>query len=190
MQQPPVKQADVRLPRPPGTDVEGGARVTPESYSPGPSDGKIWKGEWMKLWVLIFRACALAFSCLSFILMACVGDFYLYYGLSYLLGIAVIVTVYTAVQVGIKGHELRTKTDVIPRKVAIWIDFCGDQLLAYMLFSSASVGATISVALRSEYTGVGLELVAASVSMSVLAFVSLTPAALFSAYRLFANLSN
>ncbi|XP_021731298.1 CASP-like protein 4B1 [Chenopodium quinoa] len=191
MQQQPEKEAAGTLPRPPGNDVEGGARVRPEANTgpAGSSDGKKMKGDRLKLWAFIFRACALAVSLLSFILMVAVTDFYLYSGFSYVLGIAIIVMVYTAVQVGIKGHELRTKKDVISPKIAIWIDFCGDQFLAYMIFSSGSAGATMSISLSNDfYTNSGLQLVAASVSMSVLAFIFLAPAALLSSYRLFANL--
>ncbi|KNA05126.1 hypothetical protein SOVF_193230 [Spinacia oleracea] len=182
MQHQPEKQRNETLPPPPGGDVEN----TPTA---GSLDGKkLMKGDRLKLWGFIFRACAMAVSLLSFILMVAVSDFYLYAGFSYVLGIAIIVMVYTTVQVGIKGHELRTKKDVIPPNIAIWIDFCGDQVLAYMIFSSASSGATTSISLGTVYMSSGLQLVAASVSMSVLAFLFLAPAALLSAYRLFANL--
>ncbi|KAL2900015.1 CASP-like protein 4B1 [Bienertia sinuspersici] len=170
MQQPQRKE-EAPIPRPPGSDVEGGGETParPEKF---------------------FRACALLFSFLSFILMAFVSDFYLYGGFSFVLGVAIVTTAYMAVQVGIKGHELRTLEVVISPRVAVWIDFCGDQFLAYMLLSSATAGATTSVGLRNgySYATVGLELVAASVSMSIFAFIFLAPATLFSAYRLFANI--
>lgn len=81
MQQ-PEKRGDVTLPRPPRNDVEGGAAgvTTPESNSQGSLDLKKWKWDWMKKWVLILRACVLAFTFIAFILMASVGDFYLYAG--------------------------------------------------------------------------------------------------------------
>ncbi|KMT06639.1 hypothetical protein BVRB_7g158060 [Beta vulgaris subsp. vulgaris] len=189
MQQ-PEKRGDETLPRPPRNDVEGGAAgvTTPESNSQGSLDLKKWKWDWMKKWVLILRACVLAFTFIAFILMASVGDFYLYAGPSYLLGVAIIVTLYSAVQVGIKGHELRTKKDVISPKIVAWIDLCGDQFLAYMLFSSSSAGAAISIGLKSELlTNVGLELMAASVSMSIFAFFCMAPIALFSSCRFFSN---
>ncbi|XP_021731297.1 CASP-like protein 4B3 [Chenopodium quinoa] len=174
---------------------EGSARVRPEqvntvSSGASNSDGqKLLKGERLKLWGFIFRICAMVVSFLSSVLMVSVSDFHVFPGLSYVLGIAIIVVVYTTVQVGIKGHELRTKEDVIPPKAAIWIDFCGDQFLAYVLFSSSSTGATLSIILSSGvYMTVGLQLVAASVSMSVLTCIFLAFAALISSYCLFANI--
>uniref|UniRef100_A0A803L352 CASP-like protein n=1 Tax=Chenopodium quinoa TaxID=63459 RepID=A0A803L352_CHEQI len=184
------------MPRPQENDIEGGARARPEDINTASmeyySDGgkKLLKGDRMKLWAFIFRTCAMTVSFLSFILIVIVPDFYLFSALSYVLGIAIIVVVYTVVQVGIKGHELRTKKDVISPKVALWIDFCGDQLLAYMIFSSGSSGATLSMFISNNgnNTNVTLQVVAASISMSILAFIFLAPAALLSSYRLFANL--
>lgn len=56
---------------------------------------------------------------------------------SYLFSMAVLTTVYMAVQVGFKGHELRTKKDVIPPKVSVWIDYSGDQVYIFLFLSPA-----------------------------------------------------
>lgn len=54
---------------------------------------------------------------------------------SYGFAIALIAMVYTVVQVGIKGHELRTGNDVITPELAYWIDFIGDQVrLSFCVF--------------------------------------------------------
>ncbi|KAL2928919.1 CASP-like protein 4B3 [Bienertia sinuspersici] len=59
--------------------------------------------------------------------------------------------VYSATQVGIKGEELRTGKDVISPDTAVWIDFIGDQVMAYLLLSSASVGAMTTSSLRRSW---------------------------------------
>ncbi|CAO2839244.1 unnamed protein product [Amaranthus hypochondriacus] len=186
-----MQQAEERanIPRPPGRDVEGGGAgaMTPE----GKERKVAAPGDSMKKWVFVCRACALVASFLSFILMVFVSDFTQAEGFSYLFSMAVLTTVYMAVQVGFKGHELRTKKDVIPPKVSVWIDYSGDQFLAYMLFSSASVGATTCNFIRSAgLEGPGFGIAAASVSMSFFAFFSLAFTSIFSAYRLFTLLSN
>ncbi|CAO2839245.1 unnamed protein product [Amaranthus hypochondriacus] len=174
---------DASLPRASGKDAEDGrvgAGARPE-----------WKGGWTRIWDFICRATALVVSFLSFILMVCVGDFTLYHGLSFVFAMAIVTLVYCGVQVGIKGHELRTKKYVISPKIAVWIDFPLDQVLAYMLFSSASVAARecsflqISIEAAGGVVGSGFQLAAASTAMTFLLFLCLSFAALFSASRFF-----
>ncbi|XP_057536192.1 CASP-like protein 4B1 [Amaranthus tricolor] len=187
------KYQQPELTQPPGSDVEVGSGTRPESNFRGLSDVQKWKKEdWMKKGVLalILRSCALVFSFLAFILFATLPGFHLTESMSYGFAIALIAMVYTVVQVGIKGHELRTGNDVITPELAYWIDFIGDQVLAYMLFSSASVGAAITNPARKlAYRDPTLDHIAAAISMSFLAFFSLASAALISSYHLFAELS-
>ncbi|KMS94681.1 hypothetical protein BVRB_016340 [Beta vulgaris subsp. vulgaris] len=119
------------VPRPPGSDVEGEDGARRESNFKGVSDVQKWKEEdWMKKGVLALglRACALLFSFLSFILMVVIPNFHLDQGSSFVFAIALICMVYTAIQVGIKGDELRTGRYIISPEIAVWIDFIGDQV--------------------------------------------------------------
>ncbi|KNA21470.1 hypothetical protein SOVF_042750 [Spinacia oleracea] len=192
MQQ-PEKQTEI--PRPPGSDdLEDGAKeVRPESHFRGLSDVQQWRKEdWMKkgVLVLVLRACALLFSFLAFIIVAVVPGFHLVESTSYLFAIALITMVYTASQVGIKGHELRTGKDVISSDIVVWIDFIGDQVMAYMLISAASTGGMSTSAMRNMgYINPIVEKESAAVAMCFLAFFSVASASLISGYHLFTELS-
>ncbi|XP_021731295.1 CASP-like protein 4B1 [Chenopodium quinoa] len=98
--------------------------------------------------------------------------------------------VYTAIQVGIKGHELRTEKDIISPDVVVWIDFIGDQVMTYMLLSSASTGAmSTNLARNMGYVNPIVEKESTAVAMAFLAFFSLASASLISGYHLFTELS-
>ncbi|KAL9227750.1 hypothetical protein vseg_003401 [Gypsophila vaccaria] len=178
------------LPPPPGLDSEAG-QVRPESNFRGLSDVQKWKGDWMKKGALacIFRAVTLLYSFLAFMLVVTFPDFTTYPDYSYLFSIALVTIIYTAVWVGIKGHELRTGDVIIPHNVTLWLNFCGDQLLALMLLSSASSAASFirnDEARGEEVLGQGK----AAVAMAFLGFFSLESAALITGYNFSIHLSN
>lgn len=180
------------IPPPPGADMEGGTG-RPESVFRGLSDVQQWKkDDWMKKGMIVLRALALLFSFLSFIVMVALDGFDNYESLNYVLAIAIIAMVYTAVQTGIKVHELRTGKSVIPPEVATWFDFSLDQIMAYMLLSSASAATAIVNAIRKSWwaSDTGIHHASAAISMSYLAFFSLAPAALISGYYLACQLSS
>ncbi|XP_021761000.1 CASP-like protein 4B1 [Chenopodium quinoa] len=190
--QQPEKQTEIPLP--PGSDMEdGGAKGRPESHFRGLSDVQKWRKEdWMKkgVLVLVLRAFALLFSFLSFIIMVVIPNFQLSEPNSYVFSIALITMVYTAIQVGIKGHELRIGKDIISSDVVVWIDFIGDQVMTYMLLSSASTGAmNTNLARNMGYVNPIVEKESTAVAMAFLAFFSLASASLISGYHLFTELS-
>ncbi|KAK9723609.1 hypothetical protein RND81_05G011900 [Saponaria officinalis] len=167
---------------------------TPEKHFVGPvtpshavdvEAGAVTKECWVKKKpvVLILRASALLFSVISFLLMVTVSDFTNYSALCYVFAITLVVIVYTAVFVGIHGHEVRTGEVVIPSKVAVWMNFLGDQLLALMLLSAGSASAEAATALRQAYVGSGVDQVTASVAMAFITFAALETAALISTYN-------
>ncbi|KAL9227752.1 hypothetical protein vseg_003403 [Gypsophila vaccaria] len=108
---------------------------------------------------------------------------------SYVFAIVLVVIVYTAVFVGIHGHEVRTGEVVIPPKVAVWMNFLGDQILALMLLSAGSAGAEAATALRQMYVGSAVDQATAAVAMAFIAFIALEPAALISTYNFSVYLS-
>ncbi|KAK9734329.1 hypothetical protein RND81_04G132000 [Saponaria officinalis] len=165
------------LPPPPGAaDVEAG-QVRPESNFRGLSSVEKFKKDedLMRkgVLVLICRAVALFFSFLTFMLMVTISNFSYYTAFSYVFTIALFVMVYTAVLVGIKGHEILTGQQIIKSEIGIWIEFVGDQVMALLLLSAASAGASLS-----PYGQAG-----ASICMSFLTFFSLEAAALISGYN-------
>ncbi|KAK9723607.1 hypothetical protein RND81_05G011700 [Saponaria officinalis] len=164
------------------------AAWTPEKHFVGAVDveaGAARNECWVKkkAMVLVLRASALLISFISFCVMVSVSDFTNYPALSYVFAITLVVIVYATVFVGIHGHEVRTGEVVISSKVAVWMNFLGDQLLALMLLSAGSAGAEAVTALRQEYMGPGVDKVTASVAMTFITFAALEAAALISTYN-------
>ncbi|KAH9614512.1 hypothetical protein KSS87_023106 [Heliosperma pusillum] len=166
----PEKHLVGAVPPSPAADVEAGVAVK-----------ECWVKK--KAVTLILRASALLFSVISFMLMVTVTDFTNYSALCYVFTIVLVVMIYTAVFVGIHGHEVRTGEVVIPPKVAVWMNFIGDQILALMLLSAGSAGAETVTALRQDYVGPAVDQLTASVAMTFLLFLALEPAALISTYN-------
>ncbi|CAL0304400.1 unnamed protein product [Lupinus luteus] len=134
---------------------------------------------------LAFRGAALVFSLISFIVMASNkhGDwrqFYHYEEYRYLVGIAILSTLYTALQVFV---QVTGKLFVKPRTGSI-IEFVGDQVMAYFLISSASSAIPITNRMREGADNIFTDTSSAAISMSLFAFLCVAVSALISGYKL------
>ncbi|KAJ4969736.1 hypothetical protein NE237_002835 [Protea cynaroides] len=153
----------------------------------------------MKKSQVVLRTIGFVFSVLSFVIMACnrhgiTTDGVLYYSdnfndydaYRYLLSVAVISTVYTKFQVVRQIIELCTGKLMLSHEGLNFVDFIGDQIVAYLLISAASTavpttndGRTSGVLLSSFTNSC-----AASISMAFMAFLAMALSALISGYRL------
>ncbi|KAH9319543.1 hypothetical protein KI387_021312, partial [Taxus chinensis] len=105
---------------------------------------------------LALRCAEVVFSFLSFVIMASNNQgipgmrFDDYEEYSYSLAIAVIAFVYVAAQLGRGIYDELFAHNLFPKIVFCYIDFVGDQVLAYLLISSSSSAASITNRLRDE----------------------------------------
>ncbi|OIW01360.1 hypothetical protein TanjilG_12900 [Lupinus angustifolius] len=138
---------------------------------------------------LALRGAALIFSLISFIVMASNkhGDwreFDHYEEYRYLLGIAILSTLYTAVQVFLQVQELSTGKQFIKPRTGSIIEFVGDQVMAYFLISSASSAIPLTNRMREGADNIFTDTSSAAISMSLFAFFSVALSALISGYKL------
>ncbi|KAK9290922.1 hypothetical protein L1049_009101 [Liquidambar formosana] len=149
-----------------------------------------WKREdLLKRGSLALRGLALLFSLLSFIIMASNkhGDgrnFDQYEEYRYVLAIAILSTLYTGGQALRQVHELSTGKFYFSRRNLALLDFFGDQIMAYLLISSASAATPMTNRMREGADNIFTDSTAAAISMSFFAFLSLAVSALFSGYKL------
>ncbi|KAI3916374.1 hypothetical protein MKW92_028980 [Papaver armeniacum] len=154
-------------------DVEsGGAAAIPTTtVTPGKS-GHLMKGS------LILRAAALVFSAISFIIMANVKGFDDYDQSRYVFAGGIISTIYNVFQVSCQSYYLLAGKSMFAEHTISFMtlaDFFGDQIIAYLLISCASVIAPSVATLREAEDELLADhgtsnLVAASTSMAFLAF--------------------
>ncbi|XP_057440333.1 CASP-like protein 4B1 [Lotus japonicus] len=149
-----------------------------------------WRREdLLKRGSLGLRGIALLFSLISFIAMASNqhGDwreFDKYEEYRYLLAIAILSCLYTGAQVFRQVHELSTGKQLIQPRMAAMIDFIGDQIIAYLLISSASSAIPITNRMREGADNIFTDSSASAISMSIFAFLCLALSALISGYKL------
>ncbi|XP_021765960.1 CASP-like protein 4B1 [Chenopodium quinoa] len=178
----------------PGNDMERGSPVAaPASGETEHGVGSIlrrWKREdLIKKGSLTLRALSLVFSLLSFIIMASNNhgggqDFGNYEEFRYLLAIAILSTLYTGLQCFRHVNELSRAKEFVDPKTAAMIDFVGDQILAYLLLSSASSAIPMTNRMREGGDNIFTDSCAAAISMSLLAFISLACSSVIAGYKL------
>ncbi|KAA8517711.1 hypothetical protein F0562_015185 [Nyssa sinensis] len=137
------------------------------------------------------RGSGCLFSFLAFVIMASNNhgdneDFNEYEQYRYVLAMAIISMVYTGVQAVRQFVELYTGKQWLSTASLQWINFCGDQILAYLLISatSSAIPLTDSMKFSTDYDPVFIESSAAAISMEFLAFLVLAVSALISGYQL------
>ncbi|RZC86366.1 hypothetical protein C5167_030445 [Papaver somniferum] len=162
----------------PRTDMESGGQAIPAAR-PGKSE-KV---------SLILRVAALVFSVVSFIIMACTKNFDGLHQLRYLLAAGILCTVYTTFQVTRQSYYISTGKSLFEQRTTSLVDFFGDQIIAYLLVSSASAAAPFIATMREvEYellaSNETSSMIAASTSMAFLAFLNLAASATISAFKL------
>ncbi|GAU17175.1 hypothetical protein TSUD_178050 [Trifolium subterraneum] len=151
---------------------------------------KRWKREdLIKRGSLGLRGIALLFSLISFIAMASNKhgdwrDFDKYEEYRYLLAIAILSSLYTGAQAFRQIQELSKGKKLIKPSVAAIIDFFGDQIMAYLLISSASSAIPLTNRMREGGDNIFTDASSAAISMSVLAFCCLAVSACISGYKL------
>ncbi|KAK6943211.1 Casparian strip membrane protein domain [Dillenia turbinata] len=148
-----------------------------------------WKREdLLKRGSLTLRVVGLVFSLLSAIIMASNEhgdwkDFDRYQEYRYLLAIAILSTLYTAGQAFRHVHELSTARVFIAPPNSALIDFVGDQVVAYLLISSASSAIPLTNRMREGADNSFTDASSAAISMSFFAFFALAISAIVSGYK-------
>uniref|UniRef100_A0A7C9DYY2 CASP-like protein n=1 Tax=Opuntia streptacantha TaxID=393608 RepID=A0A7C9DYY2_OPUST len=176
---------------PPEADVEGGqtAGVGSSGFGIG-SVLRRWRREdFMRKGSVVLRAMGLVFSLLSFIIMASNNhgdwkEFGKYEEYRYLLAIAILSTLYTGGQCYRQFHQTYAGKDLLPLKTAALIDFVGDQIIAYLLLSSASSAIPLTNRMREGADNIFTDSSAAAISMSLLAFLVLACSSVIAGYKL------
>lgn len=171
----------------PTADVEN---QTPSSGFGVAAITRRWKREdLLKRGSLALRGLAMVFSLLAFIVMASNRhgdwkDFDKYEEFRYVLAIAILSTLYTLGQVLRHVHELSTGRQMMQKRTSALIDFFGDQIISYLLISSASSAVPMTNRMREGADNLFTDSLAASISMQFLAFLALAFSALISGYKL------
>ncbi|VAH41802.1 unnamed protein product [Triticum turgidum subsp. durum] len=130
--------------------------------------------------VLVLRAGA---ALLSFVAMALVAscrhgdwmDFIRYQEYRYLLGVSVVAFVYSAAQ-ALKNFGRMRRGDAH----ASFLDFAGDQAVAYLLVTASAAALPITIRMRSAVVNVFTDAIAASIVLGFLAFAALALSAMLS----------
>ncbi|XP_020969820.1 CASP-like protein 4B1 [Arachis ipaensis] len=100
--------------------------------------------------------------------------------LRYLLAIAILSSLYNG---GILFLKVKGKQLLQPRMAAI-IDFAGDQIMAYLLLSSASSAIPITNRMRENSDNIFTDSSSTAICMSIFAFICLAVSALISGFKL------
>lgn len=182
-----AEETAIPKPQPPVADAEnqssGGSVGVAAIVRRWRRDDLIKKGS------LILRGLALVFSLLSFIIMACNQhgdwrDFDKYEEYRYLLAIAMLSSLYTGLQSWRHFHQISTGKKMFDRRTSAMADFFGDQIVAYLLISSASAAVPLTNRMREGQDNIFTDSSASAISMSFLAFFSLGLSAMVSGYKL------
>ncbi|XAR68754.1 hypothetical protein NMG60_11000112 [Bertholletia excelsa] len=172
---------------PPAGDVENSTGGTGFG---APAIVRRWRREdLLKKGSLALRGLGFLFSLLAFIIMASNKhgdwmDFDKYDDYRYVLGISILSTLYTGVQGARQIHELFTGRQLLPQRTLAFVDFFGDQILAYLLVSSASSAVPRTNDMRKNADNLFTDSTASSISMEFLAFIALALSAMLSGYKL------
>ncbi|KAJ1387584.1 Casparian strip membrane protein domain [Sesbania bispinosa] len=149
-----------------------------------------WKREdLLKKGSLGLRGIALLFSLISFVVMASNkhGDwreFDKYEEYRYFLAISILSILYTGGQVFRQVQEFSTAKQLLQPRMAAMIDFIGDQIIAYLLISSASSAISLTNNMREGGDNIFTDTSSAAISMSIFAFLCIAASALISGYKL------
>ncbi|XP_027337260.1 CASP-like protein 4B4 [Abrus precatorius] len=154
---------------------------------------QLWKRkDMLKRGSLGFRGIALFFSLISFILVASNNhgdwkEFDKYQEYRYLLAVAIISSLYTGVQVFRQVHELSIGKSLLQPRISGLIDFVGDQVVAYLLISSASSAIPITDRMRETVDNIFTDSSAAAICFSFFAFLCVALSAVISGHNLSAQ---
>ncbi|XVE76634.1 hypothetical protein DITRI_Ditri12bG0189200 [Diplodiscus trichospermus] len=149
-----------------------------------------WKREdLLKKGSLVARGLALVFSLLSLVIMASNKhggwkDFDKYEEYRYLLAIAILSTLYTGGQAFRHVNAIWKEQQIFEQRISAMVDFLGDQVVAYLLISSASAAIPMTNRMREGQDNIFTDSLASAISMSFFAFVSLALSAMVSGYKL------
>ncbi|KAK4731225.1 hypothetical protein R3W88_024213 [Solanum pinnatisectum] len=149
-----------------------------------------WKREDMlKKGCFGLRCIALLFSLFAFIIMASNKhgdwkDFDKYDEYRYLLAIAILSTLYTILLVLIQVYQLSTNKEIFSRKNSAFLDFFGDQLMAYLLLSAASSAVPLTNRMRENNDNIFTDFSASAIGMEFVAFLTMAVSAIVSGYKL------
>ncbi|KAI3958169.1 hypothetical protein MKW98_020811 [Papaver atlanticum] len=143
----------------------------------------------LKYGSFVLRSAAFVFSVNSFVIMASIKGFDIFHEFSYILAACVLSTAYTLFQNLRHINYLSTGNLLFEARTSSLVDFFGDQIIAYLLISSASgaapsistVNASEDYALENHVTSTKG---ATSTNMAFLAFLSLNLSAMLSSYKL------
>ncbi|XP_040380209.1 CASP-like protein 4B4 [Oryza brachyantha] len=181
----------------PAADVEKGAAGAAANAEGGAPAGEGVVGALVRRWRRqdlleksrsALRVAAWGFSLLAFVLMAANdhGDwmqFEHYEEYRYVVAIGVLAFIYTTLQLVRHGVRLTGGQD-LQGKVAVLVDFAGDQVMAYLLMSAVSAAIPITNRMRDGADNAFTDSSAAAISMAFLAFVCLALSALVSGFNL------
>ncbi|KAJ7517763.1 hypothetical protein O6H91_21G039300 [Diphasiastrum complanatum] len=140
------------------------------------------------------RVAAILYSFIAFVVMAAAPQIDLkssnYEAFNYVLAMNIITFVYSILQVAHWAYKFKYDETVLPKLVEVFITFACDQVLAYLLMSASSSGATSALLSKNACTGKEKFCVQikASVSMSFLAFFSIAASSLLSGYQVLVSL--
>ncbi|XP_062189025.1 CASP-like protein 4B1 [Phragmites australis] len=186
----PAKGSGVASPPPPGVEK------TNDSYNghgaPGTRTAARAEHEDLQALddiVLVLRAGAAlaAFVAVALVASCRHGDwmeFARYQEYRYLLGASVVACVYSAAQALRNFRRKRGPTSVG------FLDFAGDQVVAYLLITASSAALPITIRMRSAVINIFTDAMAAAISLGFIAFAALAFTAMLSVFRLSAQHSS
>ncbi|XP_051130338.1 CASP-like protein 4B1 [Andrographis paniculata] len=198
MENPADSKPDKSNPQPPPPDLETGGPAPPAVRGAGDGDGdggvasivERWKREdVLKKTSLASRGLGFVFSLLSFIVMATNkhGDwreFDNYEEYRYLVGIAILSTLYTGFQVFRQYRELSKNRPLFSWKHLPMADFLSDQIVAYLLISSASSAVPLTDRMREGADSIFTDASSAAIAMQFFAFFAMAISAVVSGHKL------
>ncbi|KAL6138951.1 PREDICTED: CASP-like protein 4B1 [Fragaria vesca subsp. vesca] len=145
-----------------------------------------WKrNDLVKKGGVALRGLSLVLSLLAAIIMASNKhgdwkDFDKYEEYRYLLAIAILATLYS----GAQAFKVATGKEMFQRRTSALADFIGDQIMAYLLISSASSAIPLTNRMRESQDNIFTDASASAISMAFLAFVTHALLALISGHKL------
>ncbi|KAK4478412.1 hypothetical protein RD792_013881 [Penstemon davidsonii] len=170
-------------PPPVAVDLEGGGGAISNII-------RRWKREdLLNRGCLATRGFCFVFSLLAFIIMASNKhgdwkDFDKYEEYNYVLAIAILSTLYSGLQALRQVHQFHTAREFFSRRNLAMIEFLGDQVMAYLLISSASSAVPLTNRMREGADNIFTDSSASAIAMAFFAFFSLAISSLISGYKL------
>ncbi|KAH7667503.1 Marvel domain-containing protein [Dioscorea alata] len=138
---------------------------------------------------LILRGLGTLFSVIAFVVMASNKhgdwqDFDKYEEYRYLVAISVLAFLYSAAQLGRQVHRFSSGKDLLSPRTSVFVDFGGDQIIAYLLISAASAAIPMTNRMRQGGDNLFTDASSAAISMAFFAFFALALSAMLSGYKL------